>query len=84
MLFPLLFASLLCSRTAACQAQGANQALSDAVLLADTLAASVLRHGPHAGLDAALPLFEEQMQRRAARAVAASREKAKELHRQAN
>ena len=38
------------------KAQGANQALSDAVLLADTLVESIQRHGPHAGLDAALPL----------------------------
>ena len=38
------------------KAQGANQALSDAVLLADTLVESIQRHGPHTGLDAALPL----------------------------
>ena len=43
------------------KAQGANQALSDAVLLADTLVESIQRHGPHAGLDAALPLFEQAM-----------------------
>ena len=62
------------------RAQGANQALSDAVLLADCLVDGVRDHGPQAGLDAALPLFEHRMQSRAARAVVASREKARELH----
>ena len=49
------------------KAQGANQALSDAVLLADTLVESIQRHGPHAGLDAALPLFEQTMLSRSVR-----------------
>jgi 2-polyprenyl-6-methoxyphenol hydroxylase-like FAD-dependent oxidoreductase len=62
------------------KAQGANQVLSDAVLLADTLTESVRIHGPHAGFDAALPLFEKKMLSRSARAVVGSREKAKELH----
>ena len=52
------------------KAQGANQALSDAVLLADTLVESVQAHGPHAGLDAALPLFEQTMLSRSFRMVA--------------
>ena len=43
------------------KAQGANQALSDAVLLADSLVDSVRQHGPQAGMDAALPRFEEMM-----------------------
>ena len=42
------------------KAQGANQALSDAVLLADSLVEGIQKHGPHAGLDAALPLFEQK------------------------
>lgn len=62
------------------KAQGANQALSDAVLLADSLAESVQKHGPCAGLDAALPIFERKMLSRSARMVVGSREKAKELH----
>lgn len=62
------------------RAQGANQALTDAVLLADTLEASVRRHGPHAGFDAALPLFEHKMLARSARMVVQSREKAREMH----
>lgn len=62
------------------KAQGANQALSDAVLLADCLADSVQMHGPHAGFDAALPSFERRMLNRSARMVVGSREKAKELH----
>jgi len=62
------------------RAQGANQALTDAVLLADTLENSVRRHGPQSGLDVALPLFERKMLSRSARVVLASREKAKELH----
>ena len=62
------------------KAQGANQALSDAVLLADTLVESVQRHGPHAGIDAALPLFEQAMLTRSSRVVIGSREKAKEMH----
>lgn len=62
------------------KAQGANQALSDAVLLADSLAESILKYGPCAGLDAALPLFEHKMLSRSARMVIGSREKAKELH----
>jgi 2-polyprenyl-6-methoxyphenol hydroxylase-like FAD-dependent oxidoreductase len=62
------------------KAQGANQALSDAVLLADTLVDSIRKHGPHAGVDAALPLFEQKMLSRSSRMVVGSREKAKELH----
>ena len=57
-----------------------SQALGDAVLLADTLLEGVQRHGPHAGIDAALPLFEQKMLSRSARMVLGSREKAKELH----
>jgi 2-polyprenyl-6-methoxyphenol hydroxylase-like FAD-dependent oxidoreductase len=38
------------------KAQGANQALSDAVLLADMLVDSINKYGPDAGIDAALPL----------------------------
>jgi len=64
------------------KAQGANQALSDAVLLADCLVDSVQKHGPHAGLDAALPLFEQKMLSRSARVVVGSREKAREQHSQ--
>jgi len=62
------------------KAQGANQALVDAVLLAETLVEGVRKHGAKAGLDAALPLFERKMLSRSARAVVGSREKAKELH----
>ena len=62
------------------RAQGANQALSDAVLLADCLVDSIRRHGPEAGMDAFLPVFEEKMLNRSARMVVGSREKAKEMH----
>jgi hypothetical protein len=62
------------------KAQGANQALRDAVLLADTLAECVAQHGPQAGLVAALPVFERKMLRRSSRTVIASRDKAKQLH----
>ncbi|EOD35514.1 hypothetical protein EMIHUDRAFT_201654 [Emiliania huxleyi CCMP1516] len=62
------------------KAQGANQALSDAVLLAEALVQGVREHGALAGLDAALPLFERRMLSRSARVVVGSREKAKELH----
>jgi hypothetical protein len=62
------------------RAQGANQALSDAVLLTDCLAEGVREHGPQAGLHAALPSFERKMLSRSARVVVASREKARELH----
>ena len=62
------------------RAQGANQALSDAVLLADCLVEGVREHGPQAGLDAALPVFEAKMLSRSARVVVASRDKARELH----
>lgn len=62
------------------KAQGANQALSDAVLLAQTLADSIQKHGPSQGLDVALPLFEEKMLSRSSRMVAGSREKARQLH----
>lgn len=61
------------------RAQGANQALSDAVLLAECLSEHVSKLGEE-GLAAALPAFEKKMLNRSARAVAASREKAKELH----
>merc|ERR1712066_297193 len=43
------------------KAQGANQALSDAVLLAECLAESVMSRGPERGFDEALPLFERKM-----------------------
>jgi 2-polyprenyl-6-methoxyphenol hydroxylase-like FAD-dependent oxidoreductase len=62
------------------KAQGANQAMSDAVLLADSLVQGVAEHGPRGGFDAALPLFEPKMLRRSARVVAGSRDKAKEMH----
>ena len=62
------------------RAQGANQALSDAVLLADCLVESVGQHGPQLGLDVALPIFEKKMLSRSARVVQGSREKAKEMH----
>lgn len=62
------------------KAQGANQAMSDAVLLADTLVDSIRQHGPHLGFDAALPVFEQKMLSRSGRIVVSSREKAKELH----
>lgn len=62
------------------RAQGANQALSDAVLLADCLAEGIQRHGPQAGMDAALPLFERKMLGRSARVVVGSRDKAREMH----
>merc|ERR1711924_299312 len=61
------------------KAQGANQALMDAVLLAETLASNVAAHGS-AGIDLAIPIFEEKMLQRSARMVIGSREKAKELH----
>ena len=62
------------------KAQGANQAMSDAVLLADTLVDSIRQHGLSGGFDAALPVFERKMLSRSARIVVGSREKAKELH----
>jgi len=62
------------------RAQGANQALGDAVLLAEALWDGVRVHGPDAGLDAALPEFERKMLGRSARMVIGSREKAKEMH----
>ena len=62
------------------RAQGANQALSDAVLLADCLAEGVRERGPQTGLHAALAGFERKMMSRSARVVVASREKARELH----
>merc|ERR1712232_1069825 len=60
--------------------QGANQALLDAVLLADILEDSVWTHGPCAGFDAALPRFEREMLKRSASKVVASRKVAAELH----
>ena len=62
------------------KAQGANQALSDAVLLAECLVDSIVKHGPQAGFDVALPLYEQKMLSRSSRMVVGSREKAKELH----
>ena len=62
------------------KAQGANQAMSDAVLLADTLVDGVRRHGPNSGFDFALPIFEQKMLSRSSRMVVGSREKAKEMH----
>ena len=62
------------------KAQGANQALSDAVLLAECLAEGVRLHGPKTGVCAALPQFERRMLSRSARVVTSSREKAKEMH----
>ena len=62
------------------RAQGANQALSDATLLAECLAKNVAQLGPEQGFEAALPEFERKMLPRSARAVVSSREKAKELH----
>lgn len=62
------------------KAQGANQALSDAVLLADTLVDNVRKFGPVLGFDAALPEFEKKMLSRSNKMVVGSRAKAKELH----
>ena len=62
------------------KAQGANQAMSDAVLLADALVDGVATHGPQAGFAAALPVFEREMLRRSSRVVVGSREKAIEMH----
>ena len=62
------------------KAQGANQAISDAVLLADTLADGVRKHGVEDGFDKALPTFEQKMLNRYSRMVVGSREKAKEMH----
>ena len=62
------------------KAQGANQAMSDAVLLADTLVMCVQKHGPTDGFDRALPIFERKMLSRSSRMVVGSREKAKEMH----
>ena len=62
------------------KAQGANQAMSDAVLLADCLVEGVHKHGPHAGFEFALQIFEQKMLSRSSRMVVGSREKAKEMH----
>ena len=62
------------------KAQGANQAISDAALLAECLACAVGDHGHALGVERALPIFEKKMLRRSARAVIASREKAREMH----
>ena len=62
------------------KAQGANQAMSDAVLLAESLIEGVHKHGPVDGFDFALPLFEQKMLMRSSRVVIGSREKAKEMH----
>ena len=62
------------------KAQGANQAVADAVLLARSLSENVRALGVAKGIDAALPVFEKKMLARASRVVRASREKARELH----
>ena len=62
------------------KAQGANQAISDAVLLADVLVDCIHKHGPEAGMDTAIPIFEQKMLSRSSRMVVGSREKAKEMH----
>ena len=62
------------------KAQGANQALSDAVLLADTLVEHVQKFGPDKGVDSALPVFEKKMLSRSNKMVIGSRAKAKEMH----
>lgn len=63
------------------RAQGANQALADAVLFAEVLAEGLREHPEAgAGIDAALPLFERRMLSRSGRVVQGSREKAKEMH----
>ena len=43
------------------KAQGANQAISDAVLLAESLADGVRKYGADEGFDKALPTFEQKM-----------------------
>jgi len=60
--------------------QGANQAIMDAVLLADCLEQGVRKHGPSAGIDSALPQYEREMLRRSSTKVVASREAASILH----
>ena len=62
------------------KAQGANQAISDAVLFADLLLEGVGKLGPIDGFDYALPIFEKKMLARSSRMVVGSREKAKEMH----
>ena len=62
------------------KAQGANQAISDAVLLAESLADGVRKYGADEGFDKALPTFEQKMLNRSSRMVVGSREKAKEMH----
>ena len=62
------------------KAQGANQAISDAVLLANALVEGVGKRGPVDGFSYALPLFEKRMLSRSSRAVLGSRKKAKEMH----
>ena len=62
------------------KAQGANQAISDAVLLANALVEGVGKRGPVDGFNYALPLFEKRMLSRSSRAVLGSREKVKEMH----
>ena len=64
------------------KAQGANQAVADAVLLARCLSEHVRTQGENAakGIDAALPVFEKRMLARSSRVVRASREKAREMH----
>jgi hypothetical protein len=63
--------------------QGANQAIMDAVLLADCLEQAVRKEGPAAGMDSALPKYEREMLRRSASKVEASREAASILHSEA-
>ena len=64
------------------KAQGANQALSDAVLLARLLKQNLRDHGrtSHVGWGKALEEFERKMLKRSHGVVVGSREKAAELH----
>ena len=63
------------------KAQGANQAVADATLLAAVLSSAVQREpDPERALEAALPEFERRMLDRSARVVEQSREKAREMH----
>ena len=62
------------------KAQGANQAVADAVLLARCLAEGVHRFGARDGIGKSLPVFETKMLQRANRVVKSSREKAREMH----
>ena len=55
------------------KAQGANQAISDALLLAETLADGVRKYGADGGFHKALPTFEQNMLNRSSRVVVGSR-----------